>query len=233
MQLRPGAASYSRVAYARELQGNLKGALESMNLAADATDVRDREGLAWVHAQVGDLYFQMGDRHRAKLSYSTASQAFPGHPHAVTGYAKVVAADGGNAAALALLQDLQRSSPTPDVAARIGDLLQALGRSEEAERQFALAEAGWRSDVSEPKSLARFLADHGKAEAAVPVAEQAAAARQDIFTDDALAWAYFKSGRLDDARRAIARALRTGTEDRDIRTHAQAIAAAASRVASR
>jgi len=34
MRLRPSAAAYARVAYARELQGNLKGAIESMTLAA-------------------------------------------------------------------------------------------------------------------------------------------------------------------------------------------------------
>jgi hypothetical protein len=57
----------------------------------------------------------------------------------------------------------------------------------------------------------------------VKIAEQAAAVRHDIFTDDALAWAYFKAGRLADARRAIARALRTGSTDRDLRAHAAAI----------
>jgi tetratricopeptide (TPR) repeat protein len=233
MLLRPSASSYARVAYARELQGNLRGALESMQLAADATDVTDREGLAWTRAQIGDLYVQLGDIHQAKIAYSAASQAFPGHPHAVIGYARVVAAEGDAAAALGLLQELQRTAPTPELAARIGDLLESLGRHEEAERQFALAEAGWRSEVSEPKNLARFLADHGKPEQAVIVAEQAAASRHDIFTDDALAWAYFRSGRLEDARRMIGQALRTGTRDREIRLHAESIAAAAPRVAAR
>ena len=59
MQLRPGAASYARVAYARELQGNLKGALESMRLAADASEGGDVEAIAWYHAQVGELYLKL------------------------------------------------------------------------------------------------------------------------------------------------------------------------------
>ena len=65
------------------------------------------------------------------------------------------------------------------------------------------------------------------------VAEQAAAQRHDIFTEDALAWAYFKAGRVEDAKKTLALALRTGTEDRDIRSHAEAIAALAPRVAAR
>src|SRR5471032_1017100 len=58
MKRRPGSASYARVAYARELQGNLTGAIESMKIAADATAPEDAEALAWHHAQVGDLYLR-------------------------------------------------------------------------------------------------------------------------------------------------------------------------------
>jgi len=47
----------------------------------------------------------------------------------------------------------------------------------------------------------------------VRLVEAAAADRHDIFTEDALAWCYFKSGRLHDALLAIARAQRTGTRD--------------------
>ena len=55
------------------------------------------------------------------------------------------------------------------------------------------------------------------------IAEEAARTRHDIFTEDALAWAYFKAGRVEDAKRAIRLALRTGTRDRDILRHAEAI----------
>ena len=44
-----------------------------------------------------------------------------------------------------------------------------------------------------------------------------------VGAEDALAWAYFKAGRIEDAKKAIALALRTGTRDRDIRAHATAI----------
>jgi tetratricopeptide (TPR) repeat protein len=142
----------------------------------------------------------------------------------VIGYAKVMAVEGDLDRALHLLQDLQKRSPTPDLAARIGDLLMRLSRREEAEQQFALAEAAWRTDAPEPKNLARFLATHErKIDDAVAIAEHAAAARDDIFTNDALAWSYFKAGRTAEARKAVERALRTGTKDRDILAHAAAI----------
>ncbi len=234
MTLRPSAASYARVAYARELQGNLDGAIASMKLAADATPPTDPEALAWHHAQVGDLYLRLGKLHEADAEYIAASHAFPGHPFAMTGYARLLAARGERTSALALLQELARTAPTPDLAARIGDLLFQLGRRDEAERQYALAEAGWRVDAPEPKNLARFLAEHDrKIPEAVAIAEKAAAERHDIFTEDALAWSYFKAGKIAAAREAIGQALRTGTKDADIRAHAKAIEAAAGQVAAR
>jgi tetratricopeptide (TPR) repeat protein len=224
MELRPSAAAYARVAYARELQGNLNGAVQAMELAADATAAEDPEALAWHQAQLGDLYLRLGKTREAESAYIAASHTFPGHPFAVVGYSRVLTARGDVTGALTLLQELAQTVPTPDLAARIGDLLLRLGRTDEAERQFAIAEAGWRTDAPEPKSLARFLADHNrKIDEAVAIAERAAAERHDIFTEDALAWSYFKAGRRDEARRAIASAMRTGTKDVDILAHARAI----------
>ncbi len=227
MRLRPNAASYSRVAYARELQGDLTGALQSMTLAADASAGSDVEGTAWYHAQVGELYLQLNKPDDAMREFATASHAFPGHPFAVRGYAKALVATGNPDQALSLLQDLVKTSPTPELYAQLGDLLTALGRPADATRQYALAEAAWRSDAPEPKNLARFLAERRwKLDEAVQIAEGAAAVRQDIFTQDALAWAYFQSGRIDDARRTMALALRTGSRDPDLRRHAAAISKA-------
>jgi tetratricopeptide (TPR) repeat protein len=88
------------------------------------------------------------------------------------------------------------------------------------------------SDVPEPSRLARFLASRGrKIDEAAAIAERVAADRRDIFTEDALAWAYFQSGRLDQARAAAALAMRTGTRDRTIRYHAAAIARASGQAA--
>jgi tetratricopeptide (TPR) repeat protein len=224
MTLRPSAAAYARVAYALELQGNLQAALGSMKLAAAATAPSDRESLAWTRSQVGELNLQLGRLPDARDAFISASEAFPGHPFAVVGYARVVAAEGDCERAVHLLEDLQKRTPTPDLAARIGDLLMQLGRREDAERQYAVAEAAWRADAPEPKNLARFLAAHDRKIAeAVIIAERAAGERNDIFTNDALAWAYFKAGRMADARRWIDRALRTGTKDADIQAHAIAI----------
>jgi hypothetical protein len=82
----------------------------------------------------------------------------------------------------------------------------------------------WRYDTPEPALLARFMADRGRAlDEAVRIAEGAVAVRHDIFTEDALAWALFKAGRITEARAVSARARRTGSRDARIVAHAQAI----------
>src|SRR5262245_14183953 len=205
MTLRPSAASYARVAYARELQGNIEGAIRAMTLAVEATAPSDAEGEAWARSQLGDLYLQLGRIHEAKDAYTAASHAFPGHPFAVVGYARAIAREGDVDGALALLREIVQTAPSPDVFALSGDWLARQGKRDEAERQYALAEAAWRTDAPEPKNLARFLAEHDRKIAeAVTIAERAAAERQDIQTFDALAWAYYKAGRMAEARRAIA-----------------------------
>ena len=88
----------------------------------------------------------------------------------------------------------------------------------------SLEREGWRLEEPQPGALARMLAERRrKIGEAVSLAEEAARTRHDIFTMDTLAWAYFQSGRLPEARAASRQALRTGTVDRRIRCHAKAI----------
>lgn len=225
MRLKPSAAAYARVAYARELQGNLTGALESMTLAVEATAPGDLEALAWHHAQVGVLCLELGKLQRAKEAFVRASHAFPGHPFAVTGYARLLESEGDSAGALTLLRDLADRLPSPDHWVLVADLLRREMRQAEADRYDAMAEASWRRELGEPANFAWFLADRGRhLDEAVRLAHQAAAMRGDIFTEDALAWAYFKAGQIGEARKHSGRALRTGSKNPRLRAHADAIA---------
>jgi tetratricopeptide (TPR) repeat protein len=224
MRLRPSAAAYARASYAWEIQGDLERALRLMQMAADAMTPHDPESAAWHRAQVGDLYFEQGRLSAALREYDRAAFIYPGHPFALRGRARVLAAQGRYGDALAIYQQMFASSPTPDVAAALGELYQQLGRVSEAEGAFALAENGWRFDTPEPAHLARLLATRERRiDEAVVIAERASEERRDIQTLDALAWSYFRAGRHADARRACEGALRTGTRDRRILYHAAAI----------
>ena len=129
---------------------------------------------------------------------------------------------------LRIFLDQFARTPTLNLAARIGDLYAEGGKAAEAERYYQLAEELAGPAIAQTEAaLALFLAEHDrKLPEAVKIAEAVAAARHDIFTDDALAWAYYKTGRLDDAFAASQRALRTGTRDERVLAHAAAIRAA-------
>jgi tetratricopeptide (TPR) repeat protein len=229
---RPDAASYARLAYARELQGDLAGAVRVMTMALEATSPGDPESQAWHHAQLGHLWLAQDRLSDAAREFDHANYIFPGHPFAIEGLARVASRQGRHAEALALVEQLIAATPAPAALAFAAEELRAVGRADDAARQEALAEAAWRTDAPEPARLALFLADRpdrtpSQIEEAVQLAEAASRDRDDIFTNDALAWAYFRAGRLSDAVAASARALRTGSVDLVLRRHAAAIASAA------
>jgi tetratricopeptide (TPR) repeat protein len=225
--LHPDAASYARLSYARELQGDLAGAVAAMTMALEATSPSDPESQAWHHAQLGHLRLAQDRSAEAAREFEHALYIFPDHPLAIEGLVRVASRQGRHDDAVALAERLIAQAPSPAALALSADELRAVGRTAEATRRDALAEAAWRTDAPEPARLALFLAQRGdkeKIDEAVRLAETAARERNDIFTNDALAWAYFKAGRLEDAARASARALRTGTVDRDLRARAAVIA---------
>jgi tetratricopeptide (TPR) repeat protein len=223
--LKPGAGAYARSSYAHELQGDLPGALRLMRMALEATPPQDAESIAWHHAQLGHLLLQMGDLDGAQREFEHAEYSFPGHPYADDGLARVAAARGDFARALEMATARHDGPPTAAEAALSGDVLTALGRTADAERQYALAEAAWETETPDPSRLARFLASRGRhLDRALRVAESAWADRRDIFTADAFAWAAFRNGDLDRALSLMREALRTGSRDRELLYHAAAIA---------
>jgi tetratricopeptide (TPR) repeat protein len=228
VSLRPGADAYARVSYARELRGDLAGALEVMQLAASATTAHDAEAKAWYTAHVGELYLRLGRLADAEREYRRAAFFYPNYPHAVVGLGKVKAERGELDAALTIYREQFERTPTLDLAARIGDILAGRGATAESERYYELAEvlAGPPPAQSEA-SLALFLAEHDrKLSDALRIAQAVANTRHDIMTDDALAWTLFKMGRIGEAFVWWQRAMRTGTRDERILRHGEAIQAA-------
>jgi tetratricopeptide (TPR) repeat protein len=225
MSMRPSAAAYARVAYALELKGDLPRALETMQLAFSAAPPQDFEAQAWHATHVGELLLKMGRLPEADREFRRAEFVFPGYPLAGVGRGKVLVARGERDAALALHLEQVARTPTLDLAARIGDIYAQKGDATQAERYYQMAEDLAGPAIAQAEAaLALFLAEHDrKLPEAVRIAEAVAATRDDIFTADALAWAYFKTGRLADARKAAERATRTGTKDDRILLHAGTI----------
>jgi tetratricopeptide (TPR) repeat protein len=231
MALRPNAAAYARVAYARELRGDVAGALAAMQMAAKATAPNDSEAQAWYAVQSGELHLKMHRWDDADREYRRALFVFANYPLAVTGQGKLRVARGDRDGALTIYLEQLKRTPTLDLAARIGDLYAERGDAAQSEHYYQLAEDLAGPGVAQTEAnLALFLADHDrKLSEAVEIAETVAAARHDIFTEDALAWAYYKAGRLDEAYAASQRALSTGSRDEALLSRAGRIRAAVDR----
>jgi len=172
MSRRPDAAAYARVSYARELQGDLDGAIALMAMAESATSAHDAEAQAWHAAQLGHLYQATRQLARARREYARAGALFPGHPLAETGLARVDLASGRAAEALARLNKQLQSRPSATDFELAGDAYVMLDRVDDAERAYKLAEAMWMSDTPEPAQLARFQAGRETRAAAISAARK-------------------------------------------------------------
>jgi tetratricopeptide (TPR) repeat protein len=215
--LSPSVASFSRVAYGRELLGRPNDAVEALAFVFELRlTVPEHE--AWTRVQLGHLFFNTGQLVKAEKAYERALERLPGYVYAEAGLARVEAARGGYEAAVGRLETVVELLPTPQNAILLGDVLTAAGRDEEAKEAYALVEAIDRllaaNGVRIELQTALFDLDHDRDVSAA--LERAFAAREQapgINADDAVAWGLYKNGRCQEALRFSESALRLGTKD--------------------
>jgi tetratricopeptide (TPR) repeat protein len=215
--LRPSVASYARIAYARELLGDLRGARQAMQLAADAASGQ-AEPAAWANVELAKLALRAGEIKRAEAYLRTATALLPGYVYASEQLARVAAARDDLRGAIRSARAAAEAVPLPQFVSLLADLYDRAGNRRAAREQVATVRAieriltanGVRTDVES----AVFDADHHVAAATVVARARAArAARPSILGDDALAWALARTGRCDEARPWSERSLRLGTRD--------------------
>jgi tetratricopeptide (TPR) repeat protein len=216
-ELKPNVASYARVSYARELLGDVDGAIYSMELAVDAAR-GTREPSAWTLVQLGKLYFSSGRFDEARGWYDRALQIFPGYVYGLEALAHVEAASGDLPAAIAHAKRAVDSNPLPQFVILLGDLYTAIGEDALAQEQYELvdaihqllAESGVRTDLE----IALYRADRAlEPEETVALARAAHADRPSIEGGDTLSWALARAGQCTEARAYSQQALRLGTRD--------------------
>ena len=200
-------------------------------LVAQAELRRDlpREQLAWFHFRLGDHYRRHGSPRRARRWLARALEINPGDYRAHKAMAELELARGKTRPALAHARAAVAASRTPETQLTLASALHESGdtaaaRAVETEVAAAVGNDGgtferaWHAYRLErglaPTDLARLL-------------EREVAERRDVAGYDLLAWAYYKSNRISEARAAIVPALRTGTSDATVWYHAGVIFGAA------
>lgn len=228
VDLRPDLASYARVSYIRELNGDMPGAIEMMQKAVD-TGAPGTEAFAWTRVQLGHLHFNNGNLSLAEREYEHTLFELPNYLHARAGLARIRAARGDYELAVSLYEQITKQMPLPEYVIALADVYHAAGKEIEAKETEALVQVmdklyrdnGVNTDVE----MALFSADHDlDLPGTVERARRALSIRPGIHGHDALAWALYKNGQYEEAMAASDRALRLGTRDALMRYHAGMIA---------
>lgn len=229
VDLRPDLASYSRIAYLRELHGDSAGAIRAME-AAVSSGVPGTEQMAWTQFQLGSLYWERGDLDNAEAIYREALHFRPGYTRAQEGIAQVKAARGDTAAAIAIMQSLLQEQELPEFAIFLGELYGAAGDTAAAKEQYDLARAlfdrNMAAGMNETREMAQLEADHGDAQRAVTLARMAFENQPTVLVADTLAWSLYKNGQIGEAWEYSQEAMRLGSADAHIYLHAALIAQA-------
>jgi tetratricopeptide (TPR) repeat protein len=232
LQVRPDLSALSRASYARELRGDLDGAIVAMTQAVTAgSSGGGGENVASVQVLLGDLLVTKGDLSQAAIAYDDAERSFPNLPSIDAGRARMMVAQGRYQEAADLLEGVLDVQPLAEHAIARGDALIGAGQPDEAEEAYALVDTIAKlyesNGVDVDLELAVFQADHQPGEPAVEDAREALKTRPGIFGRDALAWNLFRAGEVEPAADEMEKALETGSRDPQLRFHAAAIADAA------
>lgn len=210
----PSTVIAARYSYAYELRGDLDRAGDILRDAAAAGSRADQAFLLTLRA---DILRRHGRLDAAEADLELAQQAVPGHLPALVSRARLQTARGDLEGAVETWQDVVAQQPLPEYLTELGELLQHLGRPDEADDQFAVVRTTIElldaNGVGSDLETALFEADHGSAERALTQARAEWARRESVHVADALAWALHRTGRDAEALPIARAATRLGTPE--------------------
>lgn len=216
-----------------ELTGHLAEARRLLHAAMIDYDAHfsdaSAQSRAWYHYRAGELAFESGDNDEAIADERRAIEMFPTFGLAYTALARFELATGDAHAALEAASKGADITPLPETLGYKADAQRALGDRAGAARTAdligAIERIGNAYRVND-RLIAIYYAEHGvKLDDALRIARREIAVRGDeIYAQDTLAWAAAMDGRWDEARRAMARAIRYDSEDPRLQFHAGIIA---------
>lgn len=229
VDLRPDYSSFSRIAYAREIYGEITGAKEALNRAIE-TGAIFSENTAWGYVELGKLFIRT-DLDEAEKQFSKALDVVENYPPALEGLGKVAFARGDVVKAEQNFKEAFNILPIAQYAIDLGDIYINQNQKEKALQQYKLAQIAFDSSdtsgVNTDMERALFLAEHDlDINLAKKLAEKSYLVRPSIYGADALAWASYKNGNIVEALRYSKESLRLGEHDPLIVYHAGVIAKA-------
>lgn len=225
--LKESLSSYSRLSGLKSLKGDSNGAIADLKkaIALGVEQNQPAESIAWAEWQLAMEHFAVGRIQEAEKALRAALDRQPNYHRALAGLAQLRAAQGKHNEAIALYQKTLAAIPNPEYAAALGDVYKKLGRHADAKKQYDLVEyIGKLNSFNQAlynRELAYFYSDRDlKLAEALALAQNEIKIRQDVQGYDLLAWALYKNGRAEEAKTAMADALKLGSRDAKLFFHA-------------
>ena len=236
LSLRPDLASYARASYLRQLHGETSGAIEAMQMAADAgaTGSEDR---AWALYQLGNLYLNENKPDTAAFLFNGILEEAPGYTRALSGLAHVHMVKGEYAEAIALLDEAYAEAPNAGLLELLAEAYQATGDAQKLAIIVQKIRGSYRDAEKMGENVdmeyADFLANQDTdLDEALRRARKAYERRPDhLHALETYAWALYKSDRAAEAVPYVERAMRLGTGDAMVHYRAGMIYHAAGQLA--
>jgi len=213
----------------RTLYGDPHGAIEFLNLAYAETSPIEVEDLAWIANQIASIQIESGQNDLAAQTLEQAEQVFPRYVYTMENSARLRISQNRASDAVELLQQASSIDNDPHVLYDLARAHEAAGQSSEARATYAEFErqASAPARSTDAARLDLILMDAGSpatAPNALELAQQEIAARQDVFTLDAYAWALYANAKYQDAEAAVQKAIAVGIQSSQIFDHAGHIA---------
>jgi len=221
-------AILARLSRLVELQGHHEEAMKLMQtdpveLARSGASAGE---IAWYKVRLGEMRFGTGDLEGAGAAYERALTISPDGYAAVEHLAELRGAQGKINEAAAIYQRVIERTHRPEFEQALGDLFASAGRTEEAKAWHARALAGYLKSVEGGNAhylhhLSGYYADSEEnPDEAVRWARKDMELRHSVYAYDALAWALYKHGDIDESVDATRKALSLGTKDAHLLYHA-------------
>jgi tetratricopeptide (TPR) repeat protein len=235
VNLRPDFSSWTRIAYIRELYGDIAGARIALNTAISSGS-NYPENIAWAYVELSKLDIR-NDTSRALVDLQMAQKTFPLYSQAMEGLGKTEYARGDMLQAENYFKSAYATLPLAQYAIDLADIAFVRGDKATSEQYIALAQVAFRASrragVNTDLEESLFLSDHGMSLLdALAKAERAYSERPSIYGADYLAWALYKNGMTEQATHYTAQALRLGLTDPLILYHQGVIASVAGDIKS-
>ena len=236
ISIRPDSRSYSRIAYLREIHGDIPGAIEAMKMAVDA-GARGDENTEWCRVQLAKLFEKIGNISEAKMHYTIAVNNRRNYPYALAGLARMASQEEDHTKALGLYMQADSLIPDHTFKEGIAEIYAMTGQAEKAQ-QIAEEILNYMKNFSSGKhKSAGQNEDHEMAHAYMGINNYEKALEYalleynrrpaNIEVNETVALVYYSKGEYEKALPYIEAALKTNCKNPELLCHAGLIYARA------